>query len=44
MPANPTGTINNPFALLDTEGYTWLKGNLHSPPTNTSPISTFIKG
>ena len=29
------GTITNPFSLPDSEGYTWLKGNLHSHTTNS---------
>ena len=35
MSNHPTGSITNPFALPDTEGYTWLKGNLHSHTTNS---------
>ena len=35
MSAAPAGTITNPFSLPDSEGYTWLKGNLHSHTTNS---------
>ena len=35
MSAAPAGTITNPFALPDSEGYTWLKGHLHSHTTNS---------
>ena len=35
MPTAPAGTITNPFSLPDSEGYTWLKGNLHSHTTNS---------
>ncbi len=35
MSNHPTGSITNPFALPDAEGYTWLKGNLHSHTTNS---------
>ena len=35
MSNHPTGTLTNPFALTDAEGYTWLKGNLHSHTTNS---------
>jgi len=35
MSNHPTGSITNPFALPDSEGYTWLKGNLHSHTTNS---------
>ena len=29
------GQITNPFALKDADGYSWLKGNLHSHTTNS---------
>ena len=35
MTAAPAGTITNSFSLPDSEGYTWLKGNLHSHTTNS---------
>ncbi|MGY8824123.1 MAG: CehA/McbA family metallohydrolase [Candidatus Latescibacterota bacterium] len=30
-----TGEITNPFVLKDEDGYSWLKGNLHSHTTNS---------
>ena len=31
----PKGALTNPFALSSDDGYTWLKGNLHSHTTNS---------
>ena len=31
----PKGTLTNPFSLSTDDGYTWLKGNLHSHTTNS---------
>ena len=31
----PKGALTNPFALSADDGYTWLKGNLHSHTTNS---------
>ena len=31
----PKGALTNPFALSTDDGYTWLKGNLHSHTTNS---------
>ena len=35
MTTAPAGTITNPFSIPDSEGYTWLKGNLHSHTTTS---------
>ena len=31
----PKDALTNPFALSTDDGYTWLKGNLHSHTTNS---------
>ncbi|MEE2659323.1 MAG: CehA/McbA family metallohydrolase [Candidatus Latescibacterota bacterium] len=31
----PSGTITNPYALSDNDGYFWVRGNLHSHTTNS---------
>ena len=36
----PKGALTNPFALSTDDGYTWLKGNLHSHTTNSDGKAT----
>jgi len=35
VPEAPSNPLTSPFSLTDADGYTWLKGNLHTHSTNS---------